>query len=79
MFNEYILAENKTQGSTARSTDSPTAASETEEQLLGVGNLPRGNTITWMNISSDVLDIKAEQDMEEAIKKAIGPPEPILE
>ncbi len=42
-----------------------TTAVETEERLLGPGPLPR--------------DVVAEEEREEAVRRAIGPPEPVLE
>ncbi|KAI6192041.1 hypothetical protein M3Y97_00292900 [Aphelenchoides bicaudatus] len=60
-----LPADEKSEGS-ARSTDTNiTTAVENEEQLLGVGQLPK--------------DVQAEEELKEAIQKAFGPPPPTLD
>jgi hypothetical protein len=57
-----FLADNK---STGRSTQGSLTAIEHEEELMGLGQLPR--------------DVATEEKIQEEIKKAIGPPPPTLE
>ncbi|KAI6240576.1 hypothetical protein M3Y99_00426700 [Aphelenchoides fujianensis] len=54
-----------TKMNSARGDPNATRATEAEERLLGVGQLPR--------------DVEAEQEMREAVRRAIGPPEPVLD